>query len=107
FASQQLEQTAPTTYERYQASKPNRFLAFETVGLDGSKVGVLEDGGKELARVGEILEEEDRTDRNHAELSNWWNQAEAEAPADKPAVTAASLYGGRMALKLTSIVPAI
>lgn len=106
-ASSQLQQVAPAAFERYRAGKPNHFLGFETVGLDGSKVGVLEDGGTELGRVGALLAKEGRTDSNHAQLATWWAEVSPQATEDKAAVTAATLHGGRMALKLTSIVPAL
>ncbi len=107
YASNQLQEVAPTVYERYKAAKPNTFLGFETVGLDGSKVGILDDSGAELARAGEILETEGRTDANHSELANWWSTAAPVELEDKSAVAAATLHGGRMALKLTAIVPAV
>ena len=116
-ASAQLKEAAPETYARYQSvdkdGKPqeNSFLGYKTVGLDGAKVGVLEDEGKELARVDALLAKESRTDANHTGLKKWWDGASAFAKAepakDAEKVKAAGLYGGRMALKLTAIVPAI
>lgn len=48
YASGKLKDDAPAIYERYKSDEENHFLAFKVVGLDGSKVGVLDDGGKEL-----------------------------------------------------------
>jgi MFS family permease len=129
YASQQLQETSPEAYKRYMPldkdGKPqeNAFLGFKTVGLDGAKVGVLEDEGKELKRVGDLLKEAGKTDENHAQLAKWWSEASAftltkeekEARKKDPNtpkkdddyVKSAGLYGGRMALKLTAIVPAI
>lgn len=130
YASQQLQETSPDAYGRYRSvdkdGKPqeNSFVGFKTVGLDGAKVGVLEDGGAELKRAGELLAKEGKTDENHAGLAKWWTEAskftltkeDKEArkkdPATPPAkdddtVKGAGLFGGRMALKLTAIVPAI
>lgn len=107
YASQKLEETSPATYERYKAANENTFAGLKTVGLDGAKVGILADNGAELARAEELLVEQNRTDENHAKLDSWWDSAKAEAAADKPVVDAAGLYGGRMALKLTSIIPAV
>ncbi|BCU75946.1 MFS transporter [Luteolibacter sp. LG18] len=105
-ASHHLEQQAPATYGRYKADKENTFAGLKTVGLDGAKVGVLEDDGKELARTGELLAKAGTPDKNHDQLDAWWQAAKADAAADKPLVKDAGLYGGRMALKLTSVVPA-
>ncbi len=107
YASQNLQERAPAAYERYKAGNENTFAGFKTVGLDGAKVGVLDDGGAELKRASEQLKLENKTDANQAALVNWWDTAEETAATDKPAVAEAGLFGGRMALKLTSIVPAI
>ena len=48
-----------------------------------------------------------KDDANHKALVEWWDGAKATAETDKAAVTGAGLFGGRMALKLTSIVPAV
>jgi len=105
-ASHDLQQNAEEVYNRYKAPAENSFLGYTVVGLDGAKVGVLEDDGKELNRAAEILKTSGETDKNNAELMEWWSEASATAETDKPAVTAATLHGGRMALKLTSYVPA-
>jgi MFS family permease len=104
-ASSKLEADQPAVYARYKAGNENTFLGFKTVGLDGAKVGILEDGGKELARAGDILSKEGKTDDNHAALAAWWKDASTTAEADKGPVTAAALHGGRRALQLTSFVP--
>ena len=100
-ASNSLKEKAPAVYERYKAPSENSFVGFKVVGLDGAKVGVLEDGGKELARAAEISNSE-----NTKAMVAWWADASTTADTDKPDVTAATLHGGRMALKLTSYVPA-
>ncbi len=107
YASQKLEETSPAAYERYKAANENSFAGLTTVGLDGAKVGILADNGAELARADELLESQDRTDENHDKLEAWWNSVKADAEADKAVVDKAGLYGGRMALKITSFVPAI
>lgn len=105
-ASANLQEAAPEVYERYKAAGENKFLSFSVVGLDGAKVGVLQDGGKELSRAVEIAQKENKQDPNIQNLQNWWAEAQQTADADKPAVAEAGLHGGRMALKLTSYVPA-
>src|SRR5262249_9519836 len=100
----------PAVFERYKAPTPNEFLGFQTFGLDGAKVGVLEDGGKEAARALRLLEDDPRATSEARELQGklvaWWETARGTAEEDKKLVTDASLYGGRMALKITAAVPA-
>ncbi len=105
-ASHQLQAASPDAYDRYKADHESKMFGFSTVGLDGAKVGVLEDGGKELARVGEILQTEQREDANHAQLAAWWKDASTHAAEDKPVVQNANIHGGKTALKLTAYVPA-
>lgn len=107
YASQNLQEKAPEAYGRYKSGNENSFAGFKTVGLDGAKVGVLEDGGMELNRADEMLKQQSKTDANHTALMNWWDGAKATADADKVAVKDAGLHGGRMALKLTSLVPVL
>jgi len=106
-ASQHLQAASASTYERYRAENENTFAGFKTIGLDGAKVGVLDDNGKELDRVSALLKEQHKTDKNQDKLDAWWATAKPFAKADKPLVDDAGLHGGKTALKLTSIVPAI
>jgi MFS family permease len=79
YASQYLQAKDPTLYEQYKAQDVSTFLMFPAVnGLDGAKVGELD-----------------------AQLAG-----NAEAEAANP-VLQAELYGGRMALKWTALVPAM
>lgn len=109
-ASTSLKQADAAVYERYRAPKENEFLWLKTVGLDGAKVGVLEDGGKEAQRALDLLEKEQAKPEAIAaqrELVSWWNDtASVTSAADKQHVEAAGLFGGRQALKLTALVPA-
>jgi hypothetical protein len=104
-ATVNLKEKGIEVYNRYKAPKENSFFGFRVTGLDGAKVGVLEDGGKELSRASELLKKEGRTDKNTDDLSAWWQEASKTAANDKTLVTDAGLYGGRQALKLTSLVP--
>jgi len=111
FASEDLQEKAPETYTRYVAEKESSFLFFKSVkGLDGSKVAVLEDDGKNLAadiekieNRGDKLSDVQATDH----LNTWWQKAEATKGVDKGPVKNAKIYGGRMALKWTALVPTI
>jgi MFS family permease len=107
FASKDLQTKSPEAYARYSVAEPKGFLFLPAIkGLDGAKVGVLGDGGKELANVGAALAKDNKKDANHEALANWWTTAKTTADADSPRVTAATLEGGRMALKVTAAVPA-
>jgi len=110
-ASANLQSASPAVFDRYKAPKENEFLWLKTVGLDGSKVGVLEDGGKEAQRALEVLKKEQakpETIAGQQSLVSWWNEtASGSATEDKPLVENAALFGGRQALKLTALVPAV
>ena len=108
-ASAQLKSANLPVYERYKAPNENSFLVFKTVGLDGAKVGILEDNGKELARALDIMRKDPKTKPEalaaQEKLAQWWSAASVTAEADKKLVSEAGLHGGRTALKLTSYVP--
>jgi MFS family permease len=108
----------------------------QTKGLDGSKVGliVLEDKilklQEEVKKIDSasatpekekkqkalaLAQEElnialkhfrDSKQPEHQQLVAWWNSAREHAPTDAKPIEKAELYGGRMALKWTAIVPA-
>ena len=107
FASEQLAEASPDAFDRYKADDKSNFFGFETTGLNGAKVGVLEDDGAELERVGKLLEETDGTNENHEQLASWWANASEHAEEDKPVVTDAGIHGGKEALRLTAYVPAV
>ena len=102
FASQALRQSSPAPYERYRAEKPNSLLfVFHTTGLNGSKVAVLADNGKDL----DIVARTGRQDPHLEQLRVWWEAARVDAAQDRGPVVAATLRGSRMALACTAIVP--
>ena len=106
-ASANLQEVSKDTYDRYKAGAPSNFLGFTTVGLDGAKVGVLEDGGKELTRAAALAAKDGKEDKNLSGLVSWWESAKEFATTDKEPTKAAGIYGGKMALKYTAYVPAI
>jgi len=110
-ASAYLQKADESIYNRYKADKENQFLWMKTVGLDGAKVGVLSDNGKEAERALNLLEQQKAKPEAIAaqkSLVDWWTgTAKASADQDKTQVTAAGLHGGRQALILTAAVPAI
>ncbi len=79
FITRQLEQESPETYEEFASDDKKSFLVFPaTTGLDGQKVGEIQD----KVKANETLTPEEEMVRD------------------------AVAYGGRMALKATAIVPA-
>ena len=114
YASQELAQQSASTAERYQVAQPKgiSYLPFLPAirGLDGARVAILtEEGGEaDLNKRIANLEQEGRSlsdDANLQSLANWWGQAKPYAETDEPLVTSARLFGGRMALRWTAIVP--
>jgi MFS family permease len=100
-ATRQLQAEHPDVYARYKADAPDTFFyVFKTQGLDGAKVGVLEDNGQDLAKA-------NQGDPNIAKLSAWWESAQPTAAQDLPLVTAAELHGSKMAMRITSVIPAM
>lgn len=107
FASEKLQELSPDAFARYKADKENSFLVFKTNGLNGAKVDTLDTEGKKLAQEMDILRSTNGTDKNLEDLNTWWGNAKETAEADKKPVTEATLFGSRMALKVTAIVPAV
>jgi len=111
YRSESLKRTDPAVFDRYKAPSANEFLTFQTVGLDGAKVGVLDDDGAEAVRALGVLKSDPKATpesvANQQKLVDWWEGARATSETDRKLVTESSLYGSRMALKLTAAVPAI
>lgn len=109
YAAQELQKASPSTYELYKADKPSHFLFFEAQGLDGSKVAAVSDDGASLKTDVENLEKKGISLSSQPQLAalySWWTeQAAPRAAEDKPLVKEATIYGGQMALKWTSLVP--
>jgi MFS family permease len=113
FASGELKQTAPATFDRYVVPEYKVLLGiFRTKGLDGARVGLLElatkaktdkEAADELARTLDRLK---AGDSDQKALAQWWEENKEYAPVDSEPVEKASLFGGRMALKWTALVPA-
>ena len=82
YASQNLQAEAPETYERYVSPQKKGFLVFPAIaGLDGGKVGTLIEKADSKA----ILTPQEQQDLEP--------------------VKDARIYGGRMALRWTAVVP--
>lgn len=89
FAAAKLRAESPTTFDRYSSKETNGFLFFpRTAGLDGSKVGSLE------ASIAAAKQ-------THAQ------PLDPAQLADAKYVFEARLFGGRMALRWTAVIPAV
>ncbi len=126
YASAELKEESKATFQRYAAKDENSFLFFPKVqGLDNQKVAVLKDDGAALKTTIARMKKADITNEDIERLEEWWKGpskiskstdspsvdsqklgARAYAKEDKPLVTEAVIYGGRMALILTAGVPA-
>ncbi len=113
YASHELQEKGPAVYERYKAPKENEFLGLKVQGLDGTKVGVLEDKGVNGVKTIDIDLAKLKKDNAPAKaieeqqaLVDWWAKAAPTAQEDQALVKSSTLYGSRMALKLTAAVPA-
>lgn len=111
FAAKDLRAESVSTYELYKAAKPAHFLFFQSQGLDGSKVATVSDDGAQLDTDVRNLESQGislSTKPQLQALYEWWTkEAAPRAAEDGPLVKAATIYGGRMALKWTALVPAL
>ncbi|MFG0264730.1 MAG: MFS transporter [Rhodopirellula sp. JB055] len=108
YASQQLEETAPETFERVKAPNENKFLVFPAItGLDGAKSKMIQDSGAAIEADRELAGD-DWEDAKYEELRKqytWWETNKEFAAVDSEPVSAATLYGSRMALRVTALVP--
>ncbi len=89
FATEHLQAEAPDVYREYKSEDTKSFLFFPPIaGLDGQKVGAL-------------VEKENAVAAAKAETQT----AETPLTAEEQQVLDARIYGGRMALKWTAVVP--
>jgi MFS family permease len=115
FATEKLRAEAPATFDRYAVAQEKTFLGvFHTRGLDGAKVGLMELDAKAL-RGDKVAAEElakrlhqlrDSSDADNRQLAEWFDANRQYVPIDDGPVEAASLFGSRMALIWTAVVPA-
>jgi MFS family permease len=109
YASTRLREESAGTFERYQADERKSFLFFpETTALDGSKVAILRDPSDEVTGDPTAAENDGEltgTQPQTPDLHDWWQNARTFADEDRPRVEDATMYGGRTALKRTSLIP--
>jgi MFS family permease len=127
YASEKLQAESRATHDRYVVDQDKVFLGvFKTKGLDGAKVGLMEleakivagnksgaskadkDAAKgaaeELAKTLERLR--NSPDAENRQLAAWFDGNKQYVPIDDKPVEEAGLFGSRMALKWTALVPA-
>lgn len=108
FASQQLRDVAPSTFQRVKAPNENQFLFLPAItGIDGSKAGMLSDKGESIMKEKEIAGEAWTSEQfaPQREQLAWWNANKSFSSQDAGPVGKATLYGSRMALRMTALVP--
>ncbi len=112
-ASKHLKMGYPETYARYSIEKDQEkpFLFFPKVGgLDGQKVGVILDDPPAATLTTDygIAQAAGDIPDAIATRKKWWDEdGEPNAIVDKAPVEEAKIYGGRMALQWTAVVPAM
>ena len=115
-AAKDLKAERPAAYERYAAGDEIGFLLFPKVrGLDNQKVGVLLDSRKGQWVPGRTLNDAHRIARDRSDVSSgletlksWWDTYGApNKDSDREPVQAARIHGGRMALRLTALLPVV
>lgn len=108
YASQQLQDVAPSTFQRVKAPNENGFLFFPAItGIDGAKAGMLADSGESLMAEREIAGDAWQTETFAPQRDQlaWWEENQQYAAEDAGPVESATLFGSRMALRVTALVP--
>lgn len=109
FASQYIQENSPETFARVKAPNENSFLFFPAItGIDGSKAGMIEEDGETVLADVEIAGDELSSDsfKGLRTQYEWWEANKEFAAIDKAPVSEATLYGSRMAIRVTALVPA-
>ncbi|TWU48034.1 MFS transporter [Rubripirellula reticaptiva] len=109
FASQYIQENNPETFARVKAPNENKFLVFPAItGIDGAKAGMIADNGASILSDVEIAGDaiDGEAFAGLREQAKWWNENKEFAAEDAGPVGEATLYGSRMAIRMTAIVPA-
>jgi MFS family permease len=110
YATEKIQEISKPAYDRYKVENERDFygLTAKIAGLDNSKVSTLKDEGEKLQGDLSTLAKTGGKDENLNKLDSWWQaQGKPNLNDDKPKVLEAELFGARMALLLTAIVPAL
>ena len=110
FASQYIQEKYQETYERVKAPNENGFLMFPKItGIDGAKAGMLANNAESvLADVkiaGDRINSEEFTSLKAQ--ADWWEANKEFAATDAAPVEESTLFGSRMAIRYTAIVPVV
>jgi MFS family permease len=96
FAGEAVQQADPTTFSRYKADKPSKFLVFaDSHGLDGKKLGEVQE---KLKGIRKELDQQGVADPRAA--------MDRLTPEERQVIQA-SITGDRKTLVADSIIPAI
>ncbi|MEL6898568.1 MAG: MFS transporter, partial [Planctomycetota bacterium] len=109
FASQQLKEESPETYERVKADGDSQFLFFPSiVGINGAKAGMIADGGEKITSEKTIAGDNWSSDTYSMlrEQYDWYESNKEMAAEDKEPLASAELFGSKMAIRWTAIIPA-
>ncbi|MGJ8655136.1 MAG: MFS transporter [Akkermansiaceae bacterium] len=108
YSTQEITQKAPESYERVKAPDASKFLVFpEVVAIDGAKAGMLADNAERVLNDVELAGDAIDTDKYEALRGqrDWWEANKEFAETDAAPVLEAGLYGSRMAIRLTALIP--
>ncbi len=128
FTAVHMQENSQTKviFQRYAADTPKHFLVFTTTALDGSKKAILEQAteianlqkdarekpanrDKLLARAKDLNGDLERmlSRKGHEKLAQWWQTNQGYRAQDAQPVDEGIIYGGRMALLWTALVPTV
>ena len=108
YASQKLQEIAPSTFQRVAAPNENSFLMFPSItGIDGSKAAMVADGGEAITADREVAGDKWSDDVYAGQRAQYdWLETNRDYLADDAGpVGEATLFGSRMALRVTALVP--
>lgn len=101
FMAENLQSEAGETYDRYKSEKETDQWGYKYTGIDGAKLSAA----NLIEADGDVV---DTTPIQESEIivANQKDAMIRNAAVDVPAVKTANIYGGRMALRYTAIIPA-
>jgi hypothetical protein len=101
FMAENLQSEASETYDRYKSETETDQWGYKYTGIDGAKLSAA----NLIEADGDVV---DTTPIQESEIivANQKDAMIRNAAVDVPAVKTANIYGGRMALRYTAIIPA-
>lgn len=110
FASQYIQEKYQESYERVKAPNENGFLFFPSItGIDGAKSGMLANNAESVLADVKIAGDQINSEefKGLKAQADWWATNKQFAETDAGPVQESTLFGSRMAIRYTAIVPAI